>query len=642
MSRLSAKISTKAFLPLGATGATGIAGATGSAGANGASGATGVFGATGISGATGINGASGATGINGASGVGATGAQGIGGATGPEGVQGIQGIQGASGVQGASGIQGASGASGIAGASGSTGPTGNNGINGATGSGGATGSAGASGVAPAVINLQSTFTLDSGKTLSAGKVVSLTSTGTVGSYPQVATFSSEFANSSANLTSGYSVVSTDGSRTLKFVNTSTTQWTVYGTAISEDGTTTNGTSSTATTAASDMGTSTSSDIYAWALTSSTFLVMTYIGTWGNNQFHPHNNNIKLIVATVDSSGNISWGTSTDFGNYQQYGYPSQTKVRYWARVETNRFLFYVFTYYTSTPNDQAYWMKTYKHVTISGTTISTSDDTEVADFTSNNSPYFDALTLTSGNKVVSPGVGANYTGYRVASYTSNNIASGYSDTTIITDNYGTVVWYKMDTTKYLAYYQDTNLNYKYKTFSVNQSTGALTLIDTKIVTQANQKLAGFVFKDATSALGYYSSGGNYYVNTMSFDSSGNILGFNVGNVVGLTYTHSAYSSTDKFKVFYYNTSSYNSMKLLTVTAYSTDPFNFLGISESSQSVSPATVITDGIAGGFSGLSIGSIYYLSGSLDGSVTTSSTTGVLIGKAISTTQILLNRTS
>lgn len=489
-------------------------------------------------------------------------------------------------------------------------------------------------------SLNKTFTLDAGKTLSAGKAVSLSSTGTVGTYPSVPTFSSEYANSSANLTNGYSVVSTDGSRALKFVNTSTTQWTVYGTAITEGGTTTNGTSSTATTGGSDMGTSTSSDIYAWALSPTTFLVLTYIGTWANNQFHSHNNNIKLVVATVDSSGNISWGTSTDFGNYQQYGYPGQGKVRYWARLETNRFLFYIFTYYANTPNDTSYWMKTYKHVTISGTTISVTDDTEAADFTSNNSPYFNELTLTSGNKVVSPGTGANYASYRVASYTSNNIASGYTDTAIITDSYGNVTWYKMDTTKYLAYYQDTGLNYKYKTFSVNQSTGALTLIDTRIVTLAHQKLSGLVFKDATSALGYYSSGGNYYVNTMSFDANGNILGFNVGNLVGLTYTTAAYSSTDKFKVFYYNTSSYNSMKLLTVTAYATDPFSFLGISESSQSTSPATVVTDGIAGGFTGLTIGSIYYLDGALNGNVTTSSSTGVLIGKAISTTQISLNK--
>jgi hypothetical protein len=76
MSRLSAKISTKAFLPLGATGAQGASGigATGVRGATGTAGATGVFGATGISGATGIGGASGATG--------STGLQGASGATG--------------------------------------------------------------------------------------------------------------------------------------------------------------------------------------------------------------------------------------------------------------------------------------------------------------------------------------------------------------------------------------------------------------------------------------------------------------------------------------------------------------------------------------------------------------------------------
>ena len=490
--------------------------------------------------------------------------------------------------------------------------------------------------------LQKSFTLDSGKTLDAGKVASLSATGTVGTYPIANTFGTEYENASQG--GGYDVISTDGSTVLKFANVNTTTWTVYGVAIPESGTPVNGTSTTVTTGQSDLGTWTSSGIAAYPLTANTFAILTYIGSWANNGNHPITHNMKWVVATVNTStGNVTYGTAVNYGFYNPYAYPFPIHQFWVGKLADDRFVTYMFTYYNSDPNNASYWYKTYKHVVISGTTINTYDDAEVVDWTNSaNTNYALLGSITSGNKVVGVGYGANNTYYRVGTYGSaNNISAGYTDTQIITDANAAVIWSKIDTTKYWAYYQDSSLNYKHKIFSVDQTTGALTLIDTEVASLASQKTIGISWKNSTSGCGYFVNGGLYYANTILLDATGNILGFNTGALVGSTVPAIVYSTTtDRFKAFYINASSKNAMKLLTVNAYQTDPFSYLGVSESSQSTSPAIIVTNGIAGGFTGLTVGSIYYLAGTNDGVVTTNSASGIVIGKAISSTEILLNR--
>jgi hypothetical protein len=60
------------------------------------------------------------------------------------------------------------------------------------------------------------------------------------------------------------------------------------------------------------------------------------------------------------------------------------------------------------------------------------------------------------------------------------------------------------------------------------------------------------------------------------------------------------------------------------------------------STTPVNIITDGVAGGLSGLTSGSLYYISTNYDGTVSTDSTSGIFVGKAISATEILLQRSN
>jgi hypothetical protein len=194
----------------------------------------------------------------------------------------------------------------------------------------------------------------------------------------------------------------------------------------------------------------------------------------------------------------------------------------------------------------------------------------------------------------------------------------------------------------LAYYQDTSLNSKYRMFSVNQTTGALTSVGTFNTTTTPQRLGNIKFKSATEAAGTFSSGGYNFVNTMALAS--NIpTGFNVGTSITTQSINSlAYNATDTNWRVFYTPASYPTNILLTVNAYSTDAFNMIGIPTATSSSSPVSIAVAGVQGGFTGLTPGTIYYASPNNDGTVSTSNASGQLVGKATSTTEILLNRNS
>jgi hypothetical protein len=277
-------------------------------------------------------------------------------------------------------------------------------------------------------------------------------------------------------------------------------------------------------------------------------------------------------------------------------------------------------------------------LSISGTTVTFTTDAQAVDFLSTNGT---SSTLTSSNVIVW-GTG---TTVRTASYSTGNIGT-YTDTTVITDNSGGVTWYKgFDSNLMLAYYTDTSTNIKYRTYSVNQTTGALTLIGTYITTLPIQRLTSIKFKSATEALGYFVSGGFAYANTMALTS--NIpTGFNVGtsiSTIGLFTGGYFYNATDSnWRVVFTSATNFPTNNLLTINAYATDPFNFIGIPTATSSSSPVSITVSGVQGGFTGLTTGVVYYASSSGDGTVTTSAVSGIILGKAISATEILLSRSN
>jgi hypothetical protein len=332
------------------------------------------------------------------------------------------------------------------------------------------------------------------------------------------------------------------------------------------------------------------------------------------------------VITVDASGNCTKGTQVSY-YVSTSGLPAIFYVSDIGKVTDS-----IFTIRTTSNYNTANSNYT---TNISGTTVTFTSDADAANWLSANGSN---STITSSNILVW-GLG---TTVRTASYSAGNIGA-YTDTTVITDNNSGVTWWNgFDANTMLAYYQDTSLNNKYRMFSVNQTTGALTSLGSFTTTLSAQRLSNIKFKSATEAAGLFSGGGYYYVNTMALAS--NIpTGFNVGTAiatVGISAPY--YNATDTNWRVFYTPASYPTNNLVTVNAYSTDPFNLIGIPTATSSSSPVSIAVAGVQGGFAGLTTGSIYYASPNNDGTVSTASASGQIVGKATSTTEILLLRNS
>ena len=90
-----------------------------------------------------------------------------------------------------------------------------------------------------------------------------------------------------------------------------------------------------------------------------------------------------------------------------------------------------------------------------------------------------------------------------------------------------------------------------------------------------------------------------------------------------------YTKTDASRVY----------KTIDINNFSTFSFGYLGLASETTSSSEGNVYISGVVDGFTGLSPGVQYYVDASLDGSITTSSASGIKVGKAISATQMLMD---
>jgi hypothetical protein len=181
----------------------------------------------------------------------------------------------------------------------------------------------------------------------------------------------------------------------------------------------------------------------------------------------------------------------------------------------------------------------------------------------------------------------------------------------------------------LVTYTDTSAVARYKTFSINQTTGALTLVETGL----QSSLTGWsipTFKNKDEVV---------TVNARSFKFTNGVLNGTNGPYTP-TGSNIRYNSGDLFYLFSTNPSSFPTNIGYTVNAYETGTFNYLGVAKTTDSTTPVDVVTDGVADGFTSLTPGTVYYATQPFDGSVTTSSASGILVGKAISSTEILLQR--
>jgi hypothetical protein len=467
------------------------------------------------------------------------------------------------------------------------------------------------------------YPLASGKSVTAGNIVSLNNSGEVGALPIENTLGTEYSNTGTS--SAYDSISLDGSRAIRVTtarpNSSTGSVTFSGTALTGSANATNGGTSQTLSLSISAGTNlvnTPTFFYVLPLSATTFIGMGCISAGYNDGGTSNYMNLKLAVFTVDASGNVTKGAESSFTfNTTEFNFNTFVTM---AQISS---AICVLQYGVGSQ------VRNYT-IGISGTTLTiNTTDTEASQFL--NATIF-TTCVTSSNVICLP-IG---TSIRTATITSNNIGT-VTNTALITDATSTPTWGKINNTdRFIAYYRDTSNIWKFATYTINQTTGAFTLVSTySTATLQSISIYYFIFKSNTEGIFTSETGAN----SILLDASANILGTNNFLTVASYLITPRYNSGDIYYMNYYNNSSSNQkLRTYTVVSYITDAFKYNGVSTTTSSVSPVPIATSGTVGGYTGLTINATYYVATPITGAITTTVTTAGAIGKAISTTEILL----
>jgi hypothetical protein len=195
----------------------------------------------------------------------------------------------------------------------------------------------------------------------------------------------------------------------------------------------------------------------------------------------------------------------------------------------------------------------------------------------------------------------------------------------------------------------------YTPFSVNVSTGALTNdkgtwssgSTDGLGLRATQWWNWMTNTAQTQAVSLVTRVGVTYVNSFELNAKGVPIGANLGLelVGGTTYTLTQVRNlTGSTWLLFIRSGADQTTTQVTVdfnvAASSTLPINFVGFPTATDSSTPASIVVKGVASGFSSLTPGEIYYQSTANNGTITTVTSSGVIVGKAISSTEILIDR--
>lgn len=500
-------------------------------------------------------------------------------------------------------------------------------------------------IAPGAVSASASIAslpLASGKSLTAGRAVSINDSGEVGDYPLINSFGNVVENAtntnaltefSFDGTTGVAVARTDSGGTVTGVFT--------GVVISDSGNMVVG-GTTQSLSISTSATTQYAAIYYYSsvtrVSNNVFVAM--VGIAGSNGSGGAGAYFKGTVLTVDpTTGNVSKGSelSLSRGNSGTVapGFVSFTQMTddIGGLILASNTPGIGYNYYT---------------ITRSGTTLSsTSDGSEVGEFTAggvNRQVY-----LVNSGAIIGA---LNGTTVKYGSYSSGNLPATYTTTTLISDyNDAGIFWSILyDTypvaTKAVAIYKNSLSKVVMKTFTINQSTGAVTLADTytlkedaTISTYAN---VVFACESDTKFVYTYTDSvtGDAYIQSVELDASGTVLGTNI-QLQNSTYRiYPRFNTTNTYWAFYYNSRQY--MKPYDVAAYKTGTFSFIGFASETTSSSPADVAVAGVASDLTSLTPNTIYYVDNLGTGTITTASDSGVVVGKALTSTQLLIGVSS
>ena len=449
--------------------------------------------------------------------------------------------------------------------------------------------------------------LASGASVTAGKLLSIGSSGEIVPLPTLNTFGTTRTNAIAT---GYNVISTTGDTAIRYSQTFSGGYmvvTFVGIAMSNSANPTTG--GTTVTYANGFGSGVGVAVYP--ITSTKFLINTAY-TYNICCYGSGGNSTLFIINVDPITGNCTKGNELSLGGAVSMSISTGTITK---------------DLFVSRMNSTYQIIRNTTGNTIAGTSDADALDWVAADLKN---------SIRTTNNILGIGIGATW---RVATYTPGTPAIGTkTDTTQIADYQSDGQWAKMglastDDAEYMIVtYTNTSSVGRYITYSVNQTTGALTQVETGLQSLLNSTGASaFRFKDKNSFVGTNAS--------FAFTNGAKNSSF-----INTPYTLGTmrYNSGDLFYSFDTAFGGYPTNTGYTVNAYGTNPFNYIGVAKTTDSTSPVDVVTDGVAAGFTSLTPGTIYYSSNPADGNVTTSSSSGILVGKAISSTEILLQRSN
>jgi hypothetical protein len=486
--------------------------------------------------------------------------------------------------------------------------------------------------------LSSTFPLKSATSLAAGRVVNINSVGEVGDYPAVNSIGSVVTNSGGN--GNYTQFSTNGSRALNldavdppFPNGGNTTLTIKGMAVTGSGFT-NGTVNVTSNinVRSGGGGLTNYSYSTIPINATQFLVNFWMQGYGFvGECGVQRLRVKAFVVTVDSSGNCTKGSELTYFSID--GLSGQS-----AAIGMYRFVSGLYGVYINYVNLSNVAVPLGYYLTVAGDTVTSTQDNDFYNYTGSTKAGGAFGQITSSNIAVNTGSGDNSTFLYKATW--NGSALGAVTNENLFPLGGRVASRLVSPTLLVAVNSDTSNVVRIFTFTINQSTGAATqfasrILDNTFVTTpiylelASESSTRFVLSlyNASKVYGY----------SFEINSSGDILGTGIKLTTELTNdnmnpTYTGSSSTYRFADFSTKTQNF------VVSSYNTPQWNSLGVSQTAQNTSPATIITDGVASGFAGLTPGVTYYIDQTTYNGAVTATPGNFVVGLATSSTQISL----
>jgi len=246
----------------------------------------------------------------------------------------------------------------------------------------------------------------------------------------------------------------------------------------------------------------------------------------------------------------------------------------------------------------------------------------------------------AGTKLVRP---STSTSWNICDWDGVDVTNGTTITNNRT-NLSSARFIKVDPNvdKFICYYVNTNLELCVETLIWN-ATSVDVVPNSRVVVESDAsgvsigEIAG-----STAGLAItYENGSKGRVVTLALDN--NLVATGISPAITNNNSNYApgiaYKGNDAFQTWHNNVDCFSTG--VTVGAYSTIPLKPLGVVEANGVAGDTvSVATHGVVGGFSGLISNTEYYYDvTTYNGSITTDDSGGVYIGRAVSTTELLLD---